>query len=372
MALWDKLRGELIDIVEWLDDTNDTLVWRFPRYQNEIKYGAKLVVREGQAAVFVDQGRIADVFQPGLYTLTTQNLPILATLLGWKYGFESPFKAEVYFISTRQFTDLKWGTQNPIMMRDAEFGMVRIRAFGSYVIRAKDPGLLIRQLVGTDGRFTLDEIINQLRNLIVARFADIVGSSKIPVLDMAANYDDFGDFLRQQIGPEFEAMGLELTKLLVENISLPPAVEEVLDKRTSMGIVGNMQTFTQYNIANSIPDAAKNPGGLAAAGVGLGLGVGMAGQVGQAMSGQGAAAPGGGGGGPPPIPQAAKFYVAVNGQQTGPFEAAALRQQVEAGRLAPQTLVWRQGMPQWQAAGEVSELSALFAAPPGPPPIPKS
>ncbi len=158
MNVWDKLRGELIDIIQWLDTTNDTLVYRFERYNNEIKYGAKLVVREGQAAVFVNEGQIADVFPPGTYTLETKNLPILATLQGWKYGFESPFKAEVYFCSTRQFTDLKWGTQNPIMMRDPEFGPVRLRAFGTYVIRVADPAVLIRQIVGTDNRFTLDEI----------------------------------------------------------------------------------------------------------------------------------------------------------------------------------------------------------------------
>src|SRR5688572_28091515 len=185
MALWDKLVGELVDIVEWLDDTNDTLAYRFERYQNEIKYGAKLVVREGQMAAFINEGKLADVFKPGTYTLTTQNLPILATLKGWKYGFESPFKAEVYFVSTRRFTDLKWGTMNPVMLRDAEFGPVRTRAFGTYAMRVKDPGVFIRQMVGTQGRFTTEDITGQLRNTIVARFTDILGESKIPILDLA-------------------------------------------------------------------------------------------------------------------------------------------------------------------------------------------
>ncbi len=366
MNIWDKVRGELIDIVQWIDDTNDTMVYRFERYNNQIKYGAKLTVREGQAAVFVNEGRIADVFNPGMYTLETANLPILSTLQGWKYGFNSPFLAEVYFCSMRQFTDLKWGTMNPIMMRDAEFGPVRIRAFGTYVIRVKDPAVLIRQIVGTDGRFTVEEIVNQLRNFIVSRFAEIVGQSHIPVLDMAANYGGLSDFLTQRIAQEFEAYGLELTKLLVENISLPPAVEEVLDKRTSMGVVGNLGAYTQFNVANSIPDAAKNPGGLAAAGAGIGMGMAMAGPIGQALSGQQQAA--GSAGTPPPIPGAVTYFVAIGGQQTGPFDLQALAAQATSGRVTPQTLVWTQGMAQWTPAGQVPALASIFAN--VPPPLP--
>src|SRR5579884_12839 len=286
MNLWDKVHGEFIDIIQWTDDSSDTLVYRFERYNNQIKYGAQLTVREGQAAVFVNEGRIADVFQPGMYTLEAHNLPILSTLQGWKFGFNSPFLAEVYFCSTRQFTDLKWGTMNPIMMRDSEFGPVRIRAFGSYVIHVKDPAVLIRQIVGTDGQFTVEEIVNQLRNIIVSRFAEIVAQSHIPVLDMAANYGAFGDFLTQRILPEFESYGVELMKLLIENISLPAEVEQALDKRTSMGVVGSLAAFTQFNVANSIPDAAKNPGGLGAAGAGIGLGMAMASPIAQAVSGQ--------------------------------------------------------------------------------------
>ena len=373
MAIWDKIRGEFIDIVAWTDDSNNTLVYRFERYNNQIKYGAKLTVREGQAAVFVNEGKIADVFAPGMYTLETKNLPILSTLQGWKFGFNSPFMAEVYFCSMRQFTDLKWGTMNPIMMRDPEFGPVRLRAFGSYVMRVKDPAVLIRQIVGTDGRFTAEEITNQLRNFIVSRFADIVGQNHIPVLDLAGNYDQLGAFITKKIGPEFEAYGLELTKLLVENISLPPEVEAAMDKRTSMGVVGNLAAYTQFNIANSIPDAAKNPGGLAAAGAGLGMGVAMAGPIAQAMTGQqsapgSVAAPGGGAAVPPPIPGAVAFFVAIGGQQSGPFDLPALRQQANVGRLTRDSLVWRQGMAQWAAAASVPELAELLAA--APPPLP--
>ncbi len=199
MGIWDKLRGELIDIIEWIDDTRDTMVYRFARYDNEIKYGAKLVVRESQVAAFVNEGRLADVYSPGTYTLETQNMPILSTLRGWKYGFNSPFKAEVYFISTRAFTGRKWGTKNPIMLRDSEFGPVRLRAFGTYGIKVSDPGTFLKQFVGTDGRFTVDELGDQLRDMVVARFTDILGESKIPALDLAANQDELGKFVSDRM-----------------------------------------------------------------------------------------------------------------------------------------------------------------------------
>lgn len=363
MALWDKLKGELVDIIEWLDPTRDTLVHRFERYNNEIKYGAQLVVREGQAAVFVNMGKVADVFAPGIYKLETKNLPILSTLMGWKYGFESPFKAEVYFVSTRQFTDLKWGTMNPVMLRDAEFGPVRLRAFGTYAIRVKDPAALIRQIVGTDGRFTIDQITEQLRNVIVSRFTDILGGSKIPVLDLAGNYDELGQFITERIGAEFEQYGLELTKLLVENISLPPEVEKALDARSSMGIVGDLSKYTQFQVANSVPDAAKNPGGLAAAGAAIGIGAAMAAPVLHAA--QQAANPAAT---PPPLPGAVQVHVAINNQQAGPFDMPTLQRMAQSGQLTRDTLVWKAGMAQWSAASTVVELAPVFAS--VPPPLP--
>lgn len=364
MGLWDKLRGEFVDIIEWTDDSGNTLVNRFERYQNEIKYGAKLVVRASQAAVFVDRGQIADVFNPGMYELETKNLPILSTLLGWKYGFHSPFKAEVYFVSTRQFTDLKWGTLHPVMLRDAEFGPVRLRAFGTYAIRVADPGKLIREIAGTDAHFTTQEITEQLRNLIVTRFADLVGESRIPVLDLAANYNELGDFVSGKIAPEFQDYGLALTKMLVENISLPPAVEEALDKRTSMGVIGNLQQYAAFQAANAMEKAADNPGGTAAGGMGMGMGFAMANQMGQAM----AAGTAAGAAGPPPVPQQAGFFIAMDGQQAGPFDLAALRQQVAARTLTAETLVWKQGLVAWQPAAQMSEVAALFRE--TPPPIP--
>jgi membrane protease subunit (stomatin/prohibitin family) len=362
MSILPKARGEFVDIIQWIDNSSDTLVYRFERYSNQIKYGAQLTVREGQAAVFINEGRIADVFYPGMYALETRNLPILSTLQGWKYGFNSPFLAEVYFCSTRQFTDLKWGTMNPIIMRDAEFGPVRLRAFGTYAMRVHDPAVLIRQIVGTDGHFVLDEIVEQLRNLIVSRLADIVGQQKIPVLDLAANYDELGKFLAKRIGPEFEGYGLRLEKMLVENISLPQAVEEALDRRTSMGVVGDLAAYTRFSIANSIPSAATNPGGLAAAGAGIGIGAAMAGPLTKAMAGADNTIP-------PQISGTPVYFVAVDGKQTGPYDLQAVTAQIASGKLSRRALVWAEGMENWTAADQVPALAKLFAG--TPPPIPE-
>ena len=216
MGLWDKIKGEFIDIIEWLSDDREAIAWRFERYGNEIKNGAKLTVRPGQVAVFVNEGQIADIFEPGMYELTTQNLPILATLKGWKYGFESPFKAEVIFVATTQIVDRKWGTKNPIMLRDAEFGPIRLRAFGTYAIRVNNPANFITGLVGTDGDYSADEITSQLRNIIVSRFTDKLGESKIPALDLAANYDEIADLIRTKIEPEFEEPDMEISYEIVE------------------------------------------------------------------------------------------------------------------------------------------------------------
>ncbi|HEY1923202.1 MAG TPA: SPFH domain-containing protein [Tepidisphaeraceae bacterium] len=361
MGMFDAIRHQLIDIIEWTDDTRDTIVWRFPRYENEIKNGAKLIVRESQVAAFVLQGQLADVFQPGTFTLQTQNLPILSTLAGWKYGFNSPFKAEVYFVSTRTFTDRKWGTQNPIMMRDPEFGPVRVRAFGSFGIKVKDAGTFIKNIAGTEARFTTDEIEQQLKEMVVSRFSDALGNNKMPVLDLAGNYDKVGRWAAAAIQPDFDTFGLQICNFIVENISLPPEVEAAIDKRSSMGVIGNMQAYTQYESASAIRDAAKNPGGLAGAGAGLAAGYQMASQMGQAFS-----APAG----PPPVPQPAAYFIAINGAQSGPHAVSDLSAKAASGQFTRQTLVWKQGMASWVAADSVAELSNLFAA--APPPLPKT
>jgi len=365
MGLFDKIKGEFIDVIEWTDSSGDTLVYRFERHGNEIKTGARLTVRESQAAVFIDEGQLADIFTPGMYTLETANLPILSTLKGWKHGFQSPFKAEVYFVSTKLYTDQKWGTKNPITMRDPEFGPVRVRAFGTYAIRVTDPGTFVKEIVGTDGRFSTGEVSEQIRNILVSRFSDALAESGIPVLDMAANLDELGGTLLGRVTGDLTGYGLELKTLLVENVSLPPAVEEALDKRTSMGVIGDLSKYTQYQAATAIGDAAKNPGGggAAAAGIGAGLGFAMAGQMGQALGGQTRPA-----GGPPPIPQTL-WYAAVDGQQAGPFDAATLKDQIRAGRVKKDTLVWAEGMAEWTAADKVEVVSKLFGA--VPPPLPK-
>ncbi|WP_306591574.1 SPFH domain-containing protein [Geothrix sp. 21YS21S-4] len=286
MGLMDWGKAQFLDILEWLDDSNDTLAWRFPMRGQEIQNGGQLVVREGQEAVFVNEGQLADVFKPGTHRLTTQNLPVLATLKGWKYGFESPFKSDVYFISTKLYNDLKWGTSNPIMMRDADFGMLRIRAFGIYSIKVVDSATFIRQLVGTNGVYTVPDISEQLRKTIMSRFTDALGEAKIPALDLAAKYDEISDLVRQRLQDEFKTMGLELSKFFVENVSLPEEVEAMMDKRTGVGMMAPvMGAYTQMQVADSIPLAAQNPGGVAGLGMGMGVGFGMGNMMGQQMAG---------------------------------------------------------------------------------------
>lgn len=372
MSLWDKIRSQLIDIIEWTGDTDETMVYRFERYGNEIKHGAQLTVREGQAAVFVNEGQIADVFKPGRYRLETQNLPILATLKGWKYGFESPFKAEVYFVKTTRFVDLKWGTANPIMLRDKEFGPVRLRAFGNYAIRVEDPGKFIKELVGTDGHYVTDDVKHQLRNMIVTRFTDHVGESEIPVLDLAANYNELSQFIHDKIDPEFDEYGIQITKFLIENISLPAAVEEALDRRTSMGVIGDLNAYQQYQAANAMEAAANNPaGGGAAEGMGLGMGFAMAnrfaGGAGGAFGSQPQAAAAPAAAAPPPPPSMPRFWVAQDGKTTGPFGESDFAALIGDGRLSGDTYVCKVGDQSWVHAKD-TELKMLFGPPPPPAP----
>jgi membrane protease subunit (stomatin/prohibitin family) len=368
MGLWDKIKNELIDIIEWTDDSNNTMVWKFPRHQNEIKTGAQLTVRESQVAVFVNEGKIADVFQPGRHKLTTENMPVLTTIMGWKYGFNSPFKVDVFFVNTKNFTDNKWGTKNPIMLRDAEFGPIRLRAFGTYAIKVVDAAKFIREIAGTQAHFTTEEVTEQLRNLIVTRFTDAIGESKIPALDLAANYDELSTFITGKINPEFGEYGLSVTKFLVENVSLPPEVEAALDKKSSMGILGNLNQYAQFQAANAMEAAAKNPSG-ANPGLEMGMGMAMAQQMGNMFNQQNQNQPQNNNAGPPPIPGGSSYFIAINGAQQGPFTIPSLQQMISAGSFNRDSLVWKQGMSGWLKAGEVSELAGLFGA--APPPIPK-
>ncbi|MEM7243113.1 MAG: SPFH domain-containing protein [Pseudomonadota bacterium] len=364
MGILDFLTGELIDVIHWTDDSDDTMVWRFEREGHEIKYGAKLTVREGQAAVFVHEGQIADVFSPGLYMLETNNMPILTTLNYWDHGFKSPFKSEIYFVNTTRFTDLKWGTKNPVIIRDPEFGPTRIRAYGTYEVRVADPAKFLTEIVGTDGEFTTDEISYQIRNVIVASFTAAIARAGIPVLDMAANVKDLGQHLSKMIEPDISEYGLKLPKLFIENISLPDAVEAALDKRTSMGMVGDLKDFTAYSTAEALTTGAANGnGGGLAAGMGAGMGMAMAGQMmQQGPWGQAPSAP------PPPPPVEKVWHVAVKGKTTGPFSRAELGRMAEDGKLSRDTHVWTVGLDGWQLAGDVDELAQLFTILPPPPP----
>ena len=371
MGIFDFLSGQFIDVIHWVDDSRDTMVWRFQREGHEIKYGAKLTVREGQAALFVHEGQLADVFTPGLYLLETNNMPVLTSLNHWDHGFRSPFKSEIYFVNTTRFTGLKWGTKNPVICRDPEFGPVRLRAFGSYGVRITNPGLFLTEIVGTDGEFTMDEISFQIRNILVQEFSRVVASSGIPVLDMAANTGDLGRLVATEIAPKVAEYGLGVPELYIENISLPPAVEEALDKRTSMGMAGDLGRFTQYSAAEAMTKAAMAQNSAMGAGIGAGLGMGMAqtmaaaGPWGQAP-GTAAAAPTP----PPPPPSEHVWHIAEAGQTSGPFSKAALGRMATDGRLTRQTYVWTAGQDGWMHAGDVAELAQLFTVmPPPPPPI---
>jgi membrane protease subunit (stomatin/prohibitin family) len=365
MGIFDFLTGEFIDVIHWVDDTRDTMVWRFEREGHAIKYGAKLTVREGQAAVFIHEGQLADVFTPGLYMLETNNMPILTTLNHWDHGFKSPFVSEVYFVNTTRFNDLKWGTKNPIIARDPEFGPVRLRAFGTYSVRVTDPARFLTEIVGTDGEFTMDEISFQIRNIIVQEFSRIIASSGIPVLDMAANTADLGKLIASQIAATLESYGLTITELYIENISLPPAVEAALDKRTSMGLAGDLGKFTQYSAAEAMTAAASNPaGGGMAAGLGAGMGMAMGAQMHRGPWGAApaSAAP------PPPPPVEHVWHVAEGGKTKGPFSKASMGRMAADGSLTRETLVWTAGQDGWKNADQVQELAQLFTILPPPPP----
>lgn len=297
MSIMDKIKeaamNQFIEVIEWLDESQNTLLYRFPVYQQEIKNGAQLIVRESQAAVFVFEGQVADVFTPGRYTVEGGNTPILSKLGAWKYGFNSPIKAEVYFVNTKQFTDMKWGTSNPIMLRDNDFGIVRLRAFGAYSMRVADPSAFIREVAGTNAHFQTEDIDTQLKRAIVTEFSDALGEMKIPALDLAAQYKELGDAIRQKINVDFSSYGLEVTKFYVENVSLPPEVEAAMDKRASMGALGNVQTYAQFQAADALRDAAQNEGGGAGLGAGLGAGFAVGGQMANAFGQQAGTAGGG-------------------------------------------------------------------------------
>jgi len=367
MGLFDKLRNEFVDIIDWTDNTGDTLVWKFPRYQDEIKMGAKLTVRESQQAVFMNEGKIADVYQPGMYSLETQNMPILATLKGWKYGFNSPFKVDVFFVSTRQFVDQRWGTKNAITINDERFGMIELRAFGTFAFRVEDGGKFIKEIAGTNADFTTEDINGQLRSLIVTKFTNSIGNGNIPIDKIAANVEDLSNICQEKLNEDFQNYGLKITKFLIENVSMPDDIKKEIFEYSRLDKI-DMQKLAQMKAAQSIETAAANPG-VGGMGVGMGVGVGMGNIMSNTMSAAMANNQSQPNTAPPPIPQAAQYFVADNGQQTGPFDASTLAQLVQSGKLKSDTLIWKTGMTGWAAASSVTDVAPLFNN--VPPPLPQ-
>lgn len=368
----EKLSHEFIDIIEWLDYTDDTICYRFERYQNEIKNNAKLIVREGQMAVFINEGQLADVFKPGTYTLNTQNLPILSTLKGWKYGFDSPFKAEVYFVNTHLFTDEKWGTKNPIILNDDRFGLVEIRAFGTYAFRVSDAGKFIIDIVGTDNNFTNFEINEHLKSLIATRFTNTVGEAKLPIELYAANTTELSDACKAVMQPDFNSIGISLEKFFIENVSMPEDLKKEIFEYSRIDKL-DLDKLTKFKTAKAIEAAANNEGGTAGAGMGMGMGYVLAQQMGNAMqqqpvshtnaSQQASAVP-------PPMPSAVQYFYAFEGVQAGPVSFEQLRTLFAGRTVNRETLVWKQGMSDWKPLKDVEELKAFLGGN-TPPPLPQ-
>jgi len=360
MGLWEAIFGEFIDVIEWLDESNDTLVYRFKRYQNEIKYGAKLIVRQSQAAVFVNEGEIADVLGPGIYELETKNLPILSTLQHWDHGFNSPFKAEVYFCNLRRFIDLKWGTKNPIILRDKEFGIVRLRAFGTYEIRISDPKKVVEELVGTNPDFTLEDVTNGLRNIIISKFTSIVGGSGIPIIDLAGNYDKLGEYIEQELKDEFEEFGFELLGFRIENISVPETVEKAIDERSSMGAIGNLDNYLKYKSADALSNSSD-----ASSMVGMGAGFAMAEKLAKSFEKDSSV--------PKkeyvPEPFETLYYIAKDKNPDGPYSIDDIEEMIKKGEIKKDTKVWYSGLDMWKEATKIDELNELFKLL-TPPPLP--
>ncbi len=372
MSFFKKLRGELIDIIEYSNYVQDTIVHRFERHNNEIKNNAKLVVREGQTAVFINEGQLADVFGPGTYTLSTQNLPILSTLQGWKYGFNSPFKAEVYFVSTKNFIDQKWGTKNPLILHDARFGMIEIRAFGVYTFKITEPGTFIKEIVGPQQTFTTQDITNQLKSVIVTRFTDAVGESNLPVEAYASNLNELSEAIFGYMKDDFTAYGMDITKFLIENISMPEEVKKEIFELSRLNTV-DLDKLTKMKAAKAMEAAANNPSGTSGMGLGLGAGMAMAQQMMQSMAPGGTPPPPAAQNNsapasdtPPPIPGEVEYYIAIGGKQNGPYNMQMLEKLAIEQVITRETLVWKKGMSEWSKAGNCNELQVLWTLMPPP------
>jgi membrane protease subunit (stomatin/prohibitin family) len=272
--------------IEWTDDSRDTIVYKVDLKKDQINKGSKLTVRDSQAAIFAHKGKMADVFLPGFYTLDTDNVPLLTTLMSWKYGFQNPFRSDLYFVSTRQFTGLKWGTQHPIIIRDKDYGVVRVRGFGNYAFRVTDPFVFMQEISGTASSYETSDIKDYLKSIVVSGITDAIGECKIPVLDMAANLLEFGEVVRKSLQPTFEKLGLEITKFVFESFSLPEELEKALDKNATLGMYrSNMDTYMQMAQADAMREAAKNPG-MAGTAMGAGMGIGLGNMFGNMVANQ--------------------------------------------------------------------------------------
>ncbi len=324
MDILGFIKGELLEIIEFNDDSRDTLVWRFPDEDKTIKNGAQLIVRESQLAQFVYLGQFGDAFGPGKHSLVTDNIPVLNKLKGWKYGFESPFKADVYYITTRLFTGNKWGTANPVMMRDADFGIVRLRAFGSFDFKIVNAPVFLKEVAGTDQHFRLDEFADTMRSRIVSVFSDALASCGVPALDVAARYSELGDALLPLINPQVTTKyGIEITSFIVENVSVPPEVEAAIDKRSSMGAIGNLNDYVKFQMAESMTKGGDGGGSPAAAAGQMAMGFGMAQEMMKSMQAQ-----------PPPLPGAAAPAGAAIPELLSPAQAAQILGVTEADVIA--------------------------------------
>ena len=387
---WNKLHGELVDVIEYLPTYRDVLVYRFPRYQNQIKFGAQLIVREGQGAIFVNEGKLADVFTPGTYTLETRNLPVLSTLQGWKYGFNSPFKAEVYFYTTLTILDQRWGTGQPVTMELPKFGLGEIRAYGQASYKIVEPEVFFRQVVGSSNFLTGAELRDYLRGLIVSQFSEALTTSHPAVEQLTGGLNALDDTLQSAINGKLAPLGFQLTQFLIESLSLPPALRDEIFEYSRLNNI-DLSKLTQFKAANAIEDVARQPGsggGSAAFGLEAGVGLAVAQQVIRALgnvgvkggatifaqdpimegAGQATVAPAAV---PPPLGQSdgVSFHVAVDGKPVGPLDVAGLAKLLEQGKLGPQTLVWQPGMASWQAASAHPALMQLFRQ--EPPPLPR-
>ncbi|MCD8173250.1 MAG: SPFH domain-containing protein [Alistipes sp.] len=371
MSLLRRIKAELIDIVEYLDSSQDIIAHRFERHGNEIKNNARLVVREGQTAVFVNEGRLADVFTPGTYTLNTQNLPVLSTLKGRKYGFKSPFKAEVYFISTRHYLNQKWGTKSPIILDDQRFGMIELRAFGNYAFRVTDPKLFLTDIMATKGTFRTGDIAEQLSSIIYTRFSDAAAELNLPIEQYAQYLNELSELVHTHVREDFMHYGIDITRMLIENISMPDTVKKEIFEFSRVQKI-DMDLFTRFKTAKSIEIAAGNENGSAGRGVGIFAGLGMGRGILDSMAGSSAkkegSASASGAPVPPPLPASAQYYAAINGEPAGPFTVEQLSAYAKVKSFDRTTLVWKPGQADWCPAQDVAELDTIWKQ--VPPPIP--